>query len=160
LKTNQLHKNGRPSKTGQLQIQKQLRPYFELGVSAHVASQKTEINVKTVCKYFDIWTQTIIELDESDFLERQKKEKARILLSLENQIIEARGLLDEINSEIKKLNDQNKSIPKQFFSQKLAVMRYFLNLLEKRGNFAMQPTMDSALEKKISEMITRHDESR
>ena len=159
MQTN-LHKNGRPQKTGQLYIQRVLRTCFERGVSARVTARETKINVKTVCKYFDVWTQEITELEESDFFERQKNERARTIISLENQIIEAYKLLDEIKLEIKKLNEKEKVVPRQYFSFKLDVMRYISFLTEKKGSFAMQPTMDEALEKKIDERITKHDNSR
>ncbi len=55
------HQNGRPPKTTQLQMQKELRQYFERGISATVASSKTGINIKTVCKYFEEWSERIKE---------------------------------------------------------------------------------------------------
>ena len=41
------HKNGRPTRTGQLHIQTILRPFFEQGLSASVTAEKTRINIKT-----------------------------------------------------------------------------------------------------------------
>src|SRR3989344_2022262 len=78
---NHNHRNGRPTKIGQLEIQRQLRPYFEREISAYLTSEKTGINEKTVRKYFNFWTQEISESEESDFLERQRKERIRIILS-------------------------------------------------------------------------------
>jgi len=100
-----------------------------------------------------------MESDESDFLERQKKERTRIIISFDNQIVEAHGLLDKVNSQIKKLSQQDKSIPRHLFSFKLVVMKYISDLVERRGHFVMHLTMDSALEKKISEMMPKHDEA-
>ena len=39
--------HGRPSRSAQLDIQNDLRKYYDLGLSARVAAQKTHINVKT-----------------------------------------------------------------------------------------------------------------
>ncbi len=163
MKTKQIsgnHRNGRPSRAGQLHIQKQLRPFFERGISASLTAKKTENNIKTVCKYFDFWAQEISELEENDFLERQKKERNRILVSFDKQILEAYDLLDYINEEIKKLREQDKTVPRHYLSSKLDVMRYISSLVEKKGSFAMQLTMDESLEKKIGEMIRKHENTR
>lgn len=151
------HKNGRPSKTSQLEIQRELRSCFEQGIYALLTAEKTGINIKTVCKYFDFWTQEIIESEESDFLERQKKERTRILVSLDNQIIDAYKLLDSVDEEIKKIKEQHKAVPIQLFFLRLAVMRQISALIEKKGSFAMQPIMDEALQKKILEIAKKHE---
>lgn len=151
------YKKGRPTKMSQLQIQRILRPYFEQGISASVTSEKTGINIKTVCKYFDFWTQEISESEENDFFERQKKERTRIIVSLDNEILEVHKFLDDINDEIRKLQQQGKEIPKHLFSLRLDAIRLSSNLIEKKGSFAMQPSMDEAIEKKIQEMIRKHE---
>ena len=142
---------------GQLEIQRTLRPYFEQGISTTLTAEKTGINIKTVYKYFDFWLQEINEQETSDFLERQRKEKIRIIVSFDKLILEANKHFDNINDEINRLQKEQKAIPRHFFSLKLDAMRYISYLIEKKGSFSMQPTMDEALEKKINEMIKSHD---
>jgi len=153
------HKNGRPPKTGQLEIQREIRPYFEKNISATLTAEKTGINIKTVCDYFNGWIEKIYKPEESDFFERQRNEKTRIIVSLDNQILDAHNFLDKIDEEIKKLNEQNKPVA-HLFSFRLGVMRHILTLTEKKGTFSMQPTMDEALEKEIAEKVRGHDNTR
>lgn len=150
------HKKGRPTRTEQLQMQKELRKYFERGTSATVTSSSAGINLKTVCKYFDEWADQIIESETADFLERQKKEHQRIILSFEYEIKEAYKLFDEINLEIENIQKEGKPVPRHLFSIKLDLMRFISNLKERKGALSMQPTMESAIDKKIEKMIAKH----
>jgi hypothetical protein len=51
---------GRPSKAEQLRIQKMIRPYFDLGLSAHFVSTLPGMpNEKTIQKYFKQWTKDL-----------------------------------------------------------------------------------------------------
>jgi len=144
-------KSGRPTKVDQIQIQNKLRKYFEIGISASLASQKTGINIKTVCKYFDEWAEQILEVESTAFLERQKKERTRVIMALDSLIIEAQGLLDSINSEIEKSSSEKKKA--YLFGIKLSTMKFISDLIEKKTSFAMKPIMDEALKSEISEMM-------
>lgn len=160
MNSNKVHKNGRPSKTEQLRIQREIMPYFEHGVSAHVAAQKSGINVKTVCKYYNDLAEGINESEENDFLERQKKQRAQIIVSYDNQILDANKHFDDINDQINRLKKEQKPIPLHLFSLRLDAMKYRSYLTEKKGAFLMQPTIDEALEKKIDEKIRKHGNPR
>ena len=137
-----------------------LRAYFENGTCASVASKETGINIKTVCKYFEFWTQEINESEESNFLERQRKERIRIIVSFDKQILDANKHFDDINDEINRLKKEQKQIPSHLFSLRLDAMKYRSYLTEKKGAFSMQPTMDEALEKKIDERVEEHGNAR
>ena len=142
------HKNGRPTQKGQLEIQRELKPYFEKGICASFTSEKTGINIKTVCKYFKFWVQEISEAeDNNDFLENQKQVRTRTLVSLDNQILDAYNFLDKIDEEIKKTKEQNKPLM-PLFSFRLGVMRHIATLTKEKGSFSMHPTMKEALEMK------------
>lgn len=154
------YKKGRPTKMGQLEIQRTLRPYFEKGISASVTCEKTGINGKTVRKYFNFWIQEISESEENDFFEGQKKERTRTIVALDSLVLEVHKFLDDINDEIKKLKQQGNEIPKHLLSLRIDAIRLCSNLIEKKGSFAMQPSMDEAIEKKIQEMITKHENTR
>jgi len=152
----QTRKNGRPSKNEQLQIQRELLPYFEQGITPGVTAEKTGINIKTVYDYFDDLVEKASKLEESDFLQRQRNERIRIIISFDKQILEANKHFDDINDEINRLKKEQKTIPQHLFSLRLDAMKYRSYLTEKKGIFLMQPTMEEALEKKVSEMIKKH----
>jgi hypothetical protein len=150
------HSRGRPSRQGQVQIVKVLKPYFERGMSATFTANKTGYDIKTVCKYFDNWTEQILEPEKNDFLLRQKAERAKILLSLDNQLFELYQFFDEIKDEIIKIKRGGNAIPRFLFSLKLEIQKTISTLTEKKGSFAMQPIMDEALEMKVEEIVKKH----
>ena len=96
---NRIHKNGRPSKSEQIQIQRELLPYFEQGISPGLTAEKTGINIKTVYDYFDELVEKVSKSEESDFLQRQRNERIRIIISFDKQILEANRHFDDINDE-------------------------------------------------------------
>jgi len=151
---------GRPTKIGQLEIQKELREYYERGVSASFTSSKTGINIKTVCDYFNKWTNEIKQIEEQDFLTRQKNERDRTLISLDYHIDELYKIFDDINDEITKNKKSGKGIPRYLFSIKLEIIKSISSLTEKKGSFSMQPIMDEFLEKKIEEIMKKHAQAR
>lgn len=156
----QTRKNGRPTKRGQLEIDQVLRPYFEQNITASTTAVKTGINPKTVNKRFDSWTQKMSEAQERDFIERQRKDRIRIITSYDNQILDANKHLDDINNEITRLKKEEKPIPMQLFSLRLDAMKYRSYLTERKGTFLMQPIVDEALEKKIAELIKKNENAR
>lgn len=149
--------SGRPSKTEQLEIQKQLRKYFDLGITATLAAKQTGLNIKTVCKYFEEMVEQLQEQEDHDFIERHRNERARIINSLDVILLEARESLDSINSEIQSHKDSGRSIPRQLFSQKQETLRFMFAVIERRGVFSLQPTMDENVKKKIEEMKHKND---
>ena len=153
-------RNGRPSKMTQLHIQKLLRTYFERGIGASVTSEETGINNKTVCKYFDEWSEQISESETVDFLERQKKERERVVVTFDKQILDACKFLDYVNDEIEKCSKENKAIPRHLISSKLEIMKFISSLTERKGSFVMQPIMGEALKKKIEEWMREYGETR
>jgi len=159
-KPNLLYKKGRPTASGQAQIRRTLRPYYENGLSAYYTAEKTGIDVKTACKYFNEWSEQIEEAESSDFLERQKRDRIQIIISYDTDIVEITKLLDEVKIEIEKLQKEKKPVPRHLYTQKLEIIKLRSSLKEKKAAFIMQPTMDEALEKKIQEKIREHDQSR
>jgi len=136
-------------------MQRKLRLCFERGISTTLTSEETGISKKTVHKFFDEWTEQIIELETGDFLERQKKEHQRIILSFDYDILEAYKFFDEINLEINNLRKQSKQVPRHLFSFKLELMRFIGIIKEKKGAISMIPTIESLIDKKVDERITK-----
>ncbi|MGI0026338.1 MAG: hypothetical protein ACREAD_00660 [Nitrosopumilaceae archaeon] len=159
-KSHVLNKKGRPSVSDQAQIRKILRPYYESGLSAYYTSGETGIDIKTVCKYYNEWSEQIEEAETSDFLERQKRDRIQIIISYDTDIVEMTKLLDEVNAEIENFQKEKKLIPRHLSVHKLEIIKFRSLLKEKKAAFIMQPTMDEALEKKIREKIKEHEQSR
>jgi len=71
-------KKGRPSKNQQVELQKALRTCYERNLSASYAAQNTGANIKTVAKYYEIWSEQIAKASETDFITRQRQDRNRI----------------------------------------------------------------------------------
>lgn len=145
--------HGRPSRSTQLEIQNNLRKCYDLGLSARTAARKTHINVKTAAKYFDEWTEQIMESQKQDFIENQKIERARIIASFEKQISDADDSLDMINSEIDKCQQKNQAIPKYLIGYKLDAQKFIASLIERRGAFVLQLPIDETVKSTIANMV-------
>jgi hypothetical protein len=152
-----MRKKGRPSKQKQIQIAQILRPYYERGMTATFTARRTAYDIKTVCKYFDVWTKEIQEAEDKDFLSRQKKERERTLISLDYHVDELYKLLDDVNDEIIKNKKNGKGIPRYLFSIKLEIIKTISSLTEKKGLFTIEVPPDKVIEQKIEEMIKQHD---
>lgn len=129
---------GRPTKIGQLHIQKTLRPYFERGLTATFTAEKTGINIKTVCRYFDDWFYKLRELEAKDLRKREKKEREMNILSFNQLIFEAYELFDHVDSEIEKIKSENNPIPRYLLSFKLEIIKSIANLNERKRSFTIQ----------------------
>ena len=144
---------GRPSRKKQVQIVRTLRSYFERNLFATFTAKKTEMNVKTVCKYFDEWADQIREVENKDFVEREKTERERVRLSFDGIIFEEYELLDEIKKEIAKYKKENKPVPRYLIASQLEILRTISSLNEKKGSFSMQMPLDESVHKMIEEKI-------
>lgn len=91
---------GRPTKKEQIDIEQKLREYFEKGISATTTSQLTKLNIKTVCKYFDNWTQQIRKINDVEFLKRIKTERENYLMVLDRQLLKLYDLQDEMDKHV------------------------------------------------------------
>jgi len=133
---------GRPSKTQQLGIQKKLREHYERGTSASFASTKTGINIKTVCHYFNEWTNELKQIEENEFVIRQNREKERCIMNLEYMIDKLYELLEQLEDEIKNYTKEKKPVPKHLFSLKLQTIYRITEFAQQKGALGMTPTLD------------------
>lgn len=145
--------HGRPSKIEQDQLQQKLRKYFDYGVTATLTAQKTQTNIKTVCKYFDEWSNSIAELRAKEYFETEKIIRARCIATYDNQIIEIIELLEDINGEMQKLRDDKKSIPRYMFSTKLEIQKFLLDVTERKITLDLQMTPKEMIEKSINDEL-------
>lgn len=128
--------NGRPSKMRQVQISQTLRPYFERGMTATFTANVTGINVKTVCNYFNDWSEEITKFEEHGILIRRRTERIRNVLSYDSLINEQYNLLHELELEIKKYKKEDGKIPIYFWQTRIAILKAISNAIEKRDIFA------------------------
>ena len=154
------HKKGRPTKMGQLQIQRELRPYFEKGISASVAAEKTRIDKKTVNRYFDNWAEEMLEVEETKSFERQEMERVRIIASYDYLLLDAYRHFDDIDEQINQLKKEKKPVPGYLFSLKSDAMKFRSFMFEKKREFLTQRIKDDeVLDRRIEELIRKHENS-
>ena len=139
-----LHK-GRPSKSGQIQIIKTIRPYFEKSYTASFTSGKTGYDIKTVCRYFNQWSEEILQSEKDDFIQRQRKGKELAIVACDNIIFELYGLIAEINEEIKSLRKTGKENPKHLIKMKFLILREIFSVTQNKFSITMTPSIDVSL---------------
>ena len=145
--------NGRPSRSGQVQIQSVLRKHFERNLSAAYTAQITGFNIKTVCKYFDEWADQINQAEQQDFVSREKKERLHIILGYDNLIYENYELLDEIKEQIKKFRKDAKAVPRYLIASYIEILKSISSLYEKKGSFSLNMPIDESVKKMVREEI-------
>ncbi len=141
------HKNGRPTKSQQISIERILRPYFENSISARVTADETDFNIKTVSNYFDQWKKEITESETDDFIIRCREEKARSLVSFEKQIsslVRDQNEIELIIEEAKKIC--NYSILEKFYKLKIKIIETKARFVSARINLITAPTADTVKE--------------
>src|SRR5437016_824521 len=107
---------GRPSEPQQHEIETKLCSYFDSGVTASYAAKKTGINIKTVCRYFNKFSQEIREIDDKDFLSRQKEQRERAILGFDDLIFKEYQILDNIQDQMKNYTEKNLDLPKHLIN--------------------------------------------
>lgn len=153
-------KKGRPSIQSRLNIEKELREYFLQGYDGEFIARQTGHDIKTVRKYIRQFAQEINDSETDDFLERQKTERIRTIISFDRQIFEANQYSQEIKNEIKKFRDKKEPIPRHLLSLYLEAMKFIANITETKGSFSMEPASDKVLEKMIEEKMKNHGKTR
>jgi len=141
------HKNGRPTKSQQISIERKLRPYFENSISARVTADETDFNIKTVSNYFDQWKKEITESETDNFIIRYREEKARSLVSYEKQIsslVRDQNEIELIIEEAKKIC--NYSILEKFYKLKIKIIETKAKFVSARINLVTAPTADTTME--------------
>lgn len=134
---------GRPSLQQQVTIQKELRKYFDMGVSANFAIRATGHAKVTVNAYFREWTEDLI--DKTDFITQQQEAKMRLIESLNQTIV----VLNEQQSFLlsKRTNKFNAAL-----ENSLTKVNHTLSKLHiDKATVLMTPTLDITLRKLIKD---------
>ncbi len=111
--------NGRPTVQKQLELQQELRIYYERGISATQTARYSDTNVKTVCKYFKQWSQEISEIDTAEFQSRVSEIRSQHLTVLDRQL-----------NELYYLSDSQTHLHN--FRDKLSVIKMRLDIMDKK----------------------------
>jgi len=150
------HDQGRPTKQEQIEIERKLRPYFEIGDSATQTARRTGLNIKTVLRYFDQWYEEIEKSEQSNFIKRCKKQKERELISLSNEI----SSLNDDKKEIELLIEASRkagnfAYVEKFYKLKLKIVETIGKFSSARINLTNAPTLDILME--ISKLEEKKD---
>ena len=140
-------KHGRPTIRNQNKIKKILQRYYLKGVSASATSKVTQLNIKTVLKYFAEWDKKLLESEDNDFLRRAKITKERVLQALDNEIIS----LDNHEKEINSIKDIARQTGNIFHFEKLSQLKLKirdqkLKMLSYKINLINTPTADVVID--------------
>src|SRR5690348_10711916 len=87
---------GRPSKPGQLEIERNLRIPFQSGKSAYQASIETGYNINTVKKYYAQFYKEIKDLEGTEFTQACKDRKISTGFVIDKQISKMEKLQEEL----------------------------------------------------------------
>lgn len=151
---------GRPTRKKQLDIESKLKSYFEQNLSAYFTSNKTGINIKTVCKYFNRWVDQIKQAEDDDFLKRQRIEQERLIQSYDNIISTNFELLDSIKKEISKSKGTEKLIPRYLLTCHTEILKAISTIMEKKSSVLIEPDLEKIVERKIHEIMTRNGQKK
>ncbi len=100
------HDRGRPSKAQELEIERELRPFFIKLYSATFTAKKTGYDIKTVAKYFAEFKKEILESETTEFVQRSRETKERGLLAYDELLYS----LYEDRKDIERLVDASEKI--------------------------------------------------
>jgi len=104
------HNRGRPSKAQELEIERELWPFFTKLYSATFTAKKTGYDIKTVAKYFVEFKKEILESETREFVQRSRETKERGLLAYDELLYS----LYEDRKDIERLVDASEKIGDKF----------------------------------------------
>ena len=137
---------GRPTRHKQNKIKRILQPYYQKGISASATSKITQLNIKTVLKYFADWDKKLLESEDGDFLRRVKITKEKSIQALDKEIIS----LDYHEKEVNFLRITAKKNGDIFNFEKLSrlilkIIDQKLKMLSTKINLINTPTADTII---------------
>ncbi|MCH9042390.1 MAG: hypothetical protein QQN43_05885 [Nitrosopumilus sp.] len=139
-------RRGRPTRYNQNKIEKILQLFYQKGISANATSTKTEINIKTILKYYKQWDKKLVDSDK-DFLMRVKITKEQSIQTLDREILSLYDQEDEIES-IKNIIKRNGDITRfeKLSRLKLKFSDQRMKILAAKINLVGTPTADTLIE--------------
>ena len=137
---------GSPTRYNQNKIEKILQLFYQKGISANATSTKTEINIKTILKYYKQWDKKLVDSDK-DFLMRVKITKEQSIQTLDREILSLYDQEDEIES-IKNIIKRNGDITRfeKLSRLKLKFSDQRIKIRAAKINLVGTPTADTLIE--------------
>ncbi len=158
-------KIGRPTKTEQLEIEKELVPLFIVGIGTEMIHQKTGRAYETISKYRKKWYKRATSDIEQDFGKRQQMVKEASLVSLDKQIMELDSIKQELKQEQEwlslKYSENGKSdstkIPfeKRRISTRIKLVNEITKLQDIKAALEMTATVDEDIENRINKFLIK-----
>lgn len=122
-------------------------------MSASATSIETGINIKTVCKYFNIWFKELEEVETQSFLERYKEERQRAISCYDAQIVEAYRLQEIIKGEIDSSKKSGTPVSQNLMKRFELSIRTISDLNDRRGALAIRPKLDESVTRMVDERM-------
>jgi len=158
-------KTGRPTSAEQLEIIKELTPYFIKGISTEIIYQETKRSYETISKYRKQWYQRVESDLEKDFMIKQSVAKNTAVITIDEQLIELYSIQREIKEEQEKLAKEyskgtkidHANIPfeKRRFNLRMRLINQISNLADKKTALDITLTMSDDLEMRIKELMKK-----
>lgn len=134
-------KQGRPTKQAEISIHISMQRCFENGISAPSAARLMKVNVKTAYKHYNKITKKFMEKNYDDILEREASERAQIIGTCDNDIIELTELFDTIKGEIQTCSDNSRPVPPILINQSLSIIKSRHAIKERKYSYIIAPTL-------------------
>lgn len=162
------HKMGRPTKQEEIKLQKELQFYYTNNIGVEATASMTGIAIGTVSKYFRVWYDEAMSLQNRDFAEQQKEAKERSMQSIDFQLARLLKLQAEIEGEIEKwiteapvdINTNEKPIPPSIISKqrlRKEIATDISMLQDMKAAVAMAPTVDDDIEARIRILLKQKE---
>jgi hypothetical protein len=144
---------GRPKKTDEPKIRKDLRELFAEGYSILGASDESGYNFKTVAKYFKEFSHEICESIDIDFITRQKTAKEIVLSGMDRDI---KRMEEEIESMDANSGDEPENSDWKRLKHSLLVN--LSTMRQQKADIEMMQTAGESLEE-IAELYLNEEKS-
>lgn len=131
---------GRPSKSEQLEIERNLRTYFGRGKSTYQAAIKTGYSINTVKKYFSNFYKEVRDSEGPEFVQACKDRIVSACLAIDVQL----SKMEEMQKELDQIPQAGTRYI-QLYKLKISLANSISDLFIKKLNIANSPTFDEML---------------
>lgn len=141
------NKRGRPSKQAAVDIDNQLRKYFQEGYSAYGVYLKTGMEMRTILPRYNKWLDELE--DKSDFIQRQIDAKTSFLSKLDYARNKHKEYLDFIEEKIRTA----KKVSKNMLRDRSSILSLLNSVDREIFDVSTKPVIKDKLEEYISGKI-------
>jgi len=152
-----LKRSGRPTKSKQIEHEKNFYQLYLQGINAETAAKRSNTNRNTAYTYYKKFSDQIHIINETNFFEEIKSRIKQLITSYDNLLLESYSTLNSINSQINE--HQGEIIPQHLQSQKISIIREIRNILDEKISLELKIPLDDSLEAAIDKVILKHEKS-